>query len=190
MRISDNSQESAPYETIAYAALADVPLTPKQIESVLPRLFAGIDFIMGKSHLSKQSGFWDFRGKITATATRLGIDPKTYIEKATLKQPSLFYRSPETIDENITRAADLLHIDKKAYIKQASLKAPSLFYQSPETVDENITRAASLLEIDKKTFIEKVLKKPSLHNSKNFRGHSGLSMQKAKRLSCWCYLYD
>ncbi|HEU4838878.1 MAG TPA: hypothetical protein VFS88_05655 [Micavibrio sp.] len=163
MGLYDDLQESAPYETIARAALADVPLTPKQIESILPRLRKDISFITTKTPLSAHSGFWDFRGKIMAAANRLGIDVKIYLEKAALKQPSLFCQSPKTIDKNTTRAAKLLHIDKKTFIEKAALKQPPLFYQSPKTIGKNITRAAKLLHIDKKIYLEMaLLKRPQL----------------------------
>jgi hypothetical protein len=163
MGLYDDLQESAPYETIARAALADVPLTPEQIESILPRLRKDISFITTKTPLSAHSGFWDFRGKIMAVANRLGIDVKIYLEKAALKQPSLFCQSPKTIDKNTTRAAKLLHIDKKIFIEKAALKQPPLFYQSPQTISKNITRAAKLLHIDKKIYLEKAaLKQPQL----------------------------
>jgi DNA-binding protein Fis len=142
------------------AALEAVPLSPAQIERVLPALNKDVAFL---DELTEDSTFWDFADKITHAAKLLGIDKKTYIEKAALKLPSLFSQSPETIDANITRAAALLGIDKKTYIEKAALKLPSLFSQSPETIDANITQATARLGIDKKTYIDKAaLKRPSL----------------------------
>ncbi len=79
-----------------------------------------------------------------------------YIEKAALKNPQLFYQSPETLNANIEGAVRLLwfpqisddqfetfktsktfRAQKTAYIEQAALKQPPLFCSSPKTIALN-----------------------------------------------------
>ena len=99
--------------------------------------------------------------RFIANVANLGVSPKEWM-KAALKQPSLFYQSPETINRNITESADLLGIeDKRDYIK-AALRAPSLFYQSPETVNTNIEEATTRLGFTKAQYLDIALRQPPL----------------------------
>jgi len=82
-------------------------------------------------------------------------------KQAALKQPQLFYQSPETLNANISRSSELMGIDKNDFVKVA-LKQPSLFCQFPETLNANISRSSELMGIDKNDFVKAALKQPQL----------------------------
>ncbi|MCC6597737.1 MAG: hypothetical protein IT559_02990 [Alphaproteobacteria bacterium] len=111
---------------------AKVTATPEQIGKTAELLLKSFYFLEIK--FNPDSTIFDYEDKTTQSAHLLGIDKKTYIEKAALKQSQLFCLPPKTINAKIEGAAQLLGIDKKTYVEKAALKQPSLFYLSPETI--------------------------------------------------------
>jgi hypothetical protein len=75
-----------------------------------------------------------------------------------LKAPSLFYQSPETINQNIEGACKLLGITKAEYVK-AALKKPSLFTYKPESVHEKYKILKIIFRSDEET-VKEVLANP------------------------------
>ena len=80
-------------------------------------------------------------------------------KQAALKQPQLFYQSPETLNANISRSSELMGIDKNDFVK-AALKQPQLFCQSPETLFSNFKALAILFDNDDIKTRKFVLKNP------------------------------
>ena len=99
--------------------------------------------------LKTDSSLWNYRAKLEAVAQAFASDGLTFeaYRDAALKQPSLFYRSPDTIASNITTLVNKFATEgltTTQYI-QAALKQPSLFTQSPDTIGRHI-RWAKWLE--------------------------------------------
>ena len=80
---------------------------------------------------------------------------------AALKQPQLFSRKPETLNDNVERSAALLGLTKQQFAA-AALKQPPLFCQKPETLNGNVEQSAALLGLTKQQFAAAALKQPQL----------------------------
>ena len=104
------------------------------IEKTLPTLTKmGATFM--QYSVARESSFFDFESKIKLSSHLIGCDITAFV-KAALKNPSLFYQSPETLNGNVEQSATLFGIEKPVFVK-AALKNPSLFCQSPETLLRN-----------------------------------------------------
>ena len=122
------------------SALEECGLSPKEIAEVSPKIKEYAEFIDAK----EDSTFWNFKQKIETLVKKFqehGLTLEQYLQAA-LKQPPLFYQSPNTIYNNITQTVQKFQkqeLTTKQYL-QAALKRPQLFSQSPETIYNNITQ--------------------------------------------------
>ena len=140
-----DAQQNEIYKTFLRRSLLAVPLTPQETESVVPFLEKTLSFLTKKSKvLLENSPFWDFAGKAENSAKRLGMKKEDFV-KAALKQPTLFYQSPDTINANIEGSAERLGIKKEDFVK-AGLKQPQLFCQSPDTILRNYKHVKAAAE--------------------------------------------
>lgn len=142
---------------------ADAAAPPERTGKVVDFLFKF--FLSRERKFEPEGSFFDYETRVSKSASLLGIDEKTYLEKVALRQPSLLHQSPETIHDNIKGAAMLLGVDKETYIKKAILKQPSLCAYDPERVFKNYVfikgaHTAGFIT-DKENSIDMVMKTPS-----------------------------
>jgi len=136
-------------------ALEELPLTPQQIEHVIPQLVKILGFIHAE-RLDADSGLFDFKGKVETLVSLFapeGLTLPDYLSAA-LDKPSLFYQSPETIENNIralVKKFEAEGLTVKQYLP-AALKQPSLFYRSPETIAGHINLVMDMYRKDKVRF--------------------------------------
>lgn len=117
---------------------ADADTTDENFHKVVKTLEEDSDLSDGKLRsvgyeLDPDSPIFNYSEKTRETADRLEIPWSTYVNEAALKQPSLFYQKPETIENNIKEVVKRLEVTENEYI-QAALKQPQLFHQKPETI--------------------------------------------------------
>ncbi|PIR31589.1 MAG: hypothetical protein COV36_07980 [Alphaproteobacteria bacterium CG11_big_fil_rev_8_21_14_0_20_44_7] len=130
--------------------------------------------------LNAEGDYFQFREKIEETLRMLNdelgcnISYADYVSKAALKQPQLFYQSPERIKNNIKDVVDKLNdelgcdISYADYVSKAELKTPQLFCLSPERIKNNIRDAVDKLndelgcDIPYADYVKAALKQPQL----------------------------
>ena len=132
---------------------------------------------LAKSKNCKMDDLYKLFKELTATAQtnvnnlikkfeKEGLKTDDYI-KACIKQPSLFYHSPETIEKKVRELVgkfDKEGLNTKDYIK-ACIKTPSLFCHSPETIEKNVRELVGKFDkesLNTKDYIKACIKQPSL----------------------------
>ena len=112
-------------------------------DAVIMDAAKGIRFGEGvfKNPIEAESSFFNFKAKAEANKawfSLYGISSGDWA-KAALKQPQLFYQSPETLRNNFEANVAWLFkhgVSAKEWA-EAALKQPTLFYHSPETLQEH-----------------------------------------------------
>src|SRR5215470_469419 len=85
-------------------ALRELPLSEEKIVAVATRV---LDSLLKNRKLRPDSSFFDFHGKVAAVADHFAPDGlllQDYLHAA-VRQPSLFYQSPSTLQRNIEQVA-------------------------------------------------------------------------------------
>jgi hypothetical protein len=121
--------------------LGKLPLSEHEIAQTASRL-ADSFLLRERSITNSTSTFFDFRRKIHAVPEHFAPASLTLEDylRAAVKQPPLFYLSPNTIIANVEGVARHFHdhgLTISHYLRTA-VKQPQLFYQSPKTIIANI----------------------------------------------------
>lgn len=124
---------------------------------------------LGGRDLQGDSSLFDYAGKINRFVKNFadaGLDCRAYVG-ACIKQPQLFYQSPETLTKNVDEMVQLFTkdgLDYESWIASC-VAQPSLFYQSPKTLEKNIDDVVVMFEeygLDRATYLAACIKQPTL----------------------------
>ena len=142
------------YRNHIISKLRELDLSDEQIQPIVPVLIDRTDFLNGV--VSFDSPIFSYKEKVIQSAELMGVKKDQFV-RAALKQPSLFYQSPKTLNSNVEGSTELMGITKDQFVR-AALKRPSLFTQSPATLNSNVEGSTELMGITKDQFVPAALK--------------------------------